>query len=377
MSKKRKKWLNRLLKLSLLLAVIFILTIVISTDFFRSFGSTVRGDDLVRLKRSPHFNGKTFANPVATQVIPKFTFWGMMKRWWSEKGERRPRKPLAIATPHADEFRNPPPTGIRLAWLGHSTVLLEVEGVRILTDPVWAKRCSPSSLAGPKRFHPPPLAIDDLPHLDAIIISHDHYDHLDRTAVKKLACRGVLFITSLGVGSHLKKWGIPPRQIRELDWWESHTLDSGSITITATPARHFSGRGLSRNRTFWSSWVILGKSKRIFFCGDTGMFPGFTEIAEKYSPFDLTLLKIGAYDRFWPDVHLHPRETLEVNRILQGKTMLPIHWGTFNLAFHPWQEPIQTLLHAAKGQPGQIITPRPGQVVDLDHLPAFPPWWEE
>ena len=274
------------------------------------------------------------------------------------------------------DFERPPETGLRATWIGHSSVLIEIDGARILLDPVWARRASPSTLIGPKRFHPPPIPIDELPALDAIMTSHDHYDHLDRDVVRALAKdptqSRARFVVPLGVGAHLERWGVAPERITELDWGESTTV--GPLTLTATPARHFSGRGLSdRNHTLWASWSVKGPVNRVFHSGDTGPFAGFAEIGTQHGPFDLTLMKVGAYDEQWPDIHLNPEQAVEAHTRLRGKAFLPIHWGTFNMAFHRWDEPADRVVAAGVGT--TVIVPRPGESIEPSRAPPVNAWW--
>jgi L-ascorbate metabolism protein UlaG (beta-lactamase superfamily) len=280
------------------------------------------------------------------------------------------------------DFERAPASGLRATWLGHSTVLVEIDGARILFDPVWARRASPSSLVGPARFFAPPLALDDLPPLDAVVASHDHYDHLDREVVRALARSAAQsrarFVVPLGVGAHLEKWGVAPDRIAELDWSESTTV--GPLTLTATPARHFSGRGLNdRNHTLWASWSVAGPRHRVFHSGDTGPFPGFAAIGLAHGPFDLTLVKIGAYGETWPDIHLTPEQAVDAHAKLRGRTLLPIHWGTFNLAFHAWDEPAERVVAAAAAGGARLVMPKPGESIEPTTAPATAPvvrpWW--
>jgi len=301
----------------------------------------------------------------------------MLSKWFSGTENREPKGPIPIVQLDRNSFATNPEPGVLITWLGHSTVLIEIDSYRILTDPVWSKRCSPSSLIGPTRFHPVPIELDQLPPLDAILISHDHYDHLDKTAICRLAQTGTPILVPLGVGAHLEKWGIDTTRFTEYDWWESDSLADGGLQLIATPTRHFSGRGWpgQTNSTLWMSWVIKTENHRVFFSGDTGEFPGLQQIGEKYGPFDLTCIKIAAYDPMWPDIHLNPEQAVAAHQSLNGGVLLPIHWGTFNLAFHDWNEPPERLLKAAAAENTQVIIPRPGQTVSIAKPPPAEFWW--
>ncbi|SDQ87028.1 L-ascorbate metabolism protein UlaG, beta-lactamase superfamily [Pseudoxanthomonas sp. CF385] len=258
--------------------------------------------------------------------------------------------------------------------LGHSTVLLKLQGRFWLTDPVFAERASPVQWAGPKRFHAPPLSLDDLPHLSAVVLSHDHYDHLDRETVIALAAKTDVFLTPLGVGDRLVRWGVPRERIRQLDWWE-HT-DVDGVQFTATPSQHFSGRTLfDRNKTLWASWVIQADDAKVFFSGDTGYFDGFRTIGDRFGPFDLTLLECGAYDRRWQDVHMLPAQTLQAHLDLRGRWLVPIHNSTFDLAFHGWSEPMETLYSLSQGAGVDIATPVIGAPLAIRQPEGTQPWW--
>jgi L-ascorbate metabolism protein UlaG (beta-lactamase superfamily) len=306
--------------------------------------------------------------------------WGeMWKEMTRARGaEREPRAPIPIVTRTRRDFAAPPATGLRATWLGHSTVLLELDGATLLVDPVWTERTSPFEHLGPKRFHPPPLPLTELPRLDAVVISHDHYDHLDRHTVPELA-RLAPIVTSLGVGERLESWGIAADRITELDWHERVTC--GGVEITATPARHFSGRGVfDRNKSLWSSFVFAGPRHRVFFTGDTAFYEGLADIGRAHGPFDLNLIKIGAYSPAWPDVHLTPEDALRVHAMLGGPAFLAIHWGTFNRAFPACNEPPERLVAAAqgaaaRGNPVRLLIPRPGESVEPERPPELVPWW--
>ncbi|RQR59808.1 hydrolase [Burkholderia sp. Bp9126] len=258
--------------------------------------------------------------------------------------------------------------------LGHSTLLLKLRGQFWLTDPVFAERASPFRRIGPKRFHAPPIALGDLPPLRGVILSHDHYDHLDRDTVLALAAQTEHFLTPLGVGDRLIEWGIDAAKVRQLDWWQS--VEINGVTLTATPAQHFSGRSLlDGNSTLWASWVIVDGDLRVFFSGDTGYFDGFRTIGERLGPFDVTLIETGAYDAQWPYVHMQPEETVQAHVDLRGRWLAPVHNGTFDLAMHRWQEPFERVTALAVARGVDLATPRMGERLDLVAPHRGERWW--
>lgn len=258
--------------------------------------------------------------------------------------------------------------------LGHSTVLLKLGERYWLTDPVFAERASPFRWLGPKRFHAPPLALDELPPLAGVILSHDHYDHLDRAAVLALAAKAEHFVAPLGVGDLLVKWGVPAAKVHQLDWWRGLTL--GDVELTCTPAQHFSGRGLSDgNSTLWCSWVIRHGERKVFFSGDSGYFRGFKAIGDRFGPFDLTMVETGAYDPQWPDIHMQPEETMQAHIDLRGTVLMPIHNGTFDLAFHPWHEPFERIAALAAERGQRLATPVIGAPLAIAAPAVDQRWW--
>lgn len=258
--------------------------------------------------------------------------------------------------------------------LGHSTLLMKLRGGWWITDPVFAERASPIPFFGPKRFHAPPIALDQLPRLSGVILSHDHYDHLDYAAIKALADRADVFLSPLGVGDRLIEWGVPRDKVHQFDWWEG--IEINGLRLTATPAQHFSGRSLSDgNRTLWASWVIDDGGMRIFFSGDSGYFDGFARIGEVFGPFDVTLMETGAYNVNWPYVHMQPEQTVQAHVDLRGGWLLPIHNGTFDLAMHAWYEPFERVLQIAADHSVKVATPRMGERVDLLSPHAGERWW--
>jgi L-ascorbate metabolism protein UlaG (beta-lactamase superfamily) len=258
--------------------------------------------------------------------------------------------------------------------LGHSTILMKLNGEFWLTDPVFSKRASPVQWAGPARFHAPPISIAELPPIKGVILSHNHYDHLDYAAIRELADKTEHFLAPLGVGDTLVSWGVPVDKVRQLAWWES--ASAGSLKLTATPAQHFSGRTLwDSNKTLWASWVIESGELKVFFSGDTGYFKGFKEIGERFGPFDLTLMETGAYDPQWPDIHMQPKETMQAHIDLRGKVMLPIHNGTFDLAMHSWDDPFEQITALAAGRSQTLATPMIGEALNIAQPQATGAWW--
>jgi L-ascorbate metabolism protein UlaG (beta-lactamase superfamily) len=328
------------------------------------------------MKIQARFDGKKYYNPIPTSAEPPGGYAPAMWRWVSTgTGLREPARPLGPFLMDRAALAAPS-TEVALTWLGHSSVLIELNGKRFLTDPVWTERASPTPYAGPKRFFAPPLPLHQLPHLDGILISHDHYDHLDPHAIRHLGGLNVPFFCPLGVGALLRGWAGPMARITEMDWWQEKELAPG-FRLACTPARHFSGRGLlDRDRTLWSSWTLLGPRHRVFFGGDSGPFAeAFEAIGQQYGPFDVTMLEIGAYDADWADIHMGPEAALEAHRLLGGRQLLPLHWGTFNLAFHGWTEPVERLLTGAGTSGASLLLPRPGQRVVAGGEALISKWW--
>ncbi|NIG56167.1 MBL fold metallo-hydrolase [Chitinophaga sp. Cy-1792] len=327
------------------------------------------------METSSHFNGKQFVNTLPTMVGSDnmtHTLW----RFMTEKGQRIPPKPLGPFTISPKALSPIPSRELQYTWLGHSSYLLEMEGIRILVDPVFTHRASPFSWMGPVRFFKSPVSKEELPPLTAVVLTHNHWDHLDRHMMKYLGPRVPRFICPLGVDKHLKAWGIPEEKITVLDWGGVTNLADG-ITLTSTPARHFSGRWLRRDRTLWTSYVLKGNRYNVFIGGDSGFFPGFADIGNTYGPFDLTILEIGAYDAAWPDIHMGPAKAIEAHQALKGRIMLPVHWGTFNLALHPWDEPAERILPLAKEHNVTLWMPEPGATATLPDKETISYWWRK
>ena len=345
----------------------------------RSLGRKPEGARLERIKASPLWNGARFHNVHA--VIPGLRDPNTPMPSIGDflcGGERRvPNGPLPSVSP-LEAWAQRPGSGLRATWLGHSTVLIEIDGLRVLTDPVWGPRASPSRLIGPKRFQPVPVPLRNLPPLDLVLISHDHYDHLDYPTIRQLVKREVPFVTSLGIGAHLESWGVRPERIVELEWWESYSLPNTELTVTAAPSQHFSGRGLKdRNATLWSSLVIRSPRHTVFFSGDTGLTTEYQTIRERLGPFDLVMLEVGAFHPAWGDIHLGPQNALKALSLLGGGAFLPVHWGTFSLAMHAWDQPAETLLELGPKTGVQLVMPRLGEAVEPGRVERVEPWWRE
>ncbi len=338
------------------------------------FGRAPAGARLEHMKASPRYARGTFHNP--GNVLPglqRGTALSTMGEFFFGGERRVPVAPLPAESP-LERWSRRPDSGLRATWLGHSTVLVEIDRRRVLTDPVWSDRASPFGFAGPRRFQPVPVAIDALPPLDAVIVSHDHYDHLDHAAVVALARRGVPFVTPLGVGAHLEAWGVPGDRVFELDWWES--VEIGNLTFTAAPSQHFSGRGPGdRNRTLWASFAVRGPRRSFFFSGDTGLTSDYANIRTRLGPFDLVMLEVGAFHPSWGTIHLGPANALEALSLLGGGAFLPVHWGTFNLAIHAWDEPAEELLALAPKRDVQLVMPKLGAAVEPVQVERVDPWW--
>lgn len=357
--------------------IAIILIIILAAGWLSALGlRQFRARTLVPLElveKADHYKGRHFVNRLPSEELSAGNFFRMAKKFFTEKQpDKRPARPLPVHS-ITNEFDGPPSENLRFAWLGHSSVILEIEGRRLLLDPMLSERSSLVRWAGPRRFHPAPITVENLPQVDAVLISHDHFDHLDRATIMALADRHLLFYTPIGVGQRLIDWGIEPQKIIQMNWWDSHRPND--LQITATPARHFSGRGLlDRDMTLWTSWTITGDRHRVFFSGDTGPTPDMAEIGERFGPFDLTFIEIGAYDEYWGSIHAGPQVATEIHRQVKGRRMVPIHWATFDLAYHSWYTPAEEVVAATSETEVDLLNPEIGAVIN-PHNHLSKSWW--
>ncbi len=321
--------------------------------------------------------GRKFLNPVPTETMVPGSTWPMLREWVGGDQERAPVEALGPFRTDPTQYQTPAATGLRVTWFGHSSSLIELDGVRLLLDPVWGERASVSSLVGPKRFFAPTLALPELPVLDGILISHDHYDHLDAPTIKSLLqVTTAPFYCGLGVGAHLRDWGVPAARIHELNWMDE--VQIGVVRVVALPTRHGSGRVSLPNQTLWASFALLGPTRKVYYGADSGPCEAlFAEIGAAYGPFDLTMLEIGAYGAQWPYIHMGPANAVRTHQLLGGGVLMPIHWGLFNLAFHAWREPVEQVLTLAETAHIPLLLPMPGAPVEVRPGGLVARWWEK
>jgi L-ascorbate metabolism protein UlaG (beta-lactamase superfamily) len=335
----------------------------------------LKGKRLERAKASRQFSNGRFRNTVPRQPLIHGPSAPMMLEFFLGGKKRAPGGRVPVENPLAT-WASPISSGLRVTWMGHSTLFIEIDGARVLIDPVFGNYASPVSFVGRKRFHPVPAKISQLPPFDIVLLSHDHYDHLCSSSIRELAKMRVPFVTSLGVGQRLESMGVEAGLITELDWWEEYRLPNRDLTFTAAPAQHFSGRGLrDRNATLWSSWVLTTPKRKIFYSADTGLHDELKLIGERLGPFELSMIEIGASNPAWADIHLGPANAMKAFEMIGGGTFLPIHWGTFDLALHPWAEPPETLLSISETNGARVITPRIGQPIEPYQIEGPTPWW--
>lgn len=356
-------------------ALVIGVTLYVFYRYYPPFGGRMDTARRKRAERSANYANGQFVNYMATNMdMGAAALRTILRDQLQRAPRRKPIRPLEPLRPGSDmNVRD-----ARITWLGHSAVLVDIQGKKLLLDPMLGGTASPFPSVGPRRFKGTvAIDIDELPPIDAVLISHDHYDHLDYYTIRRLRTKAARFFVPLGVGVHLERWGVDAKRIVELDWWEECRLDG--LRLVCTPSRHFSGRTLTdRFKTLWASWVIDDGNARLYFSGDTGYGPHFKKIGKKYGPFDLTMMECGQYDERWPSIHMMPEETVMAHADLQGKLMLPMHWGVFRLAFHDWTDSVERVLAAADRTGIRVTTPRIGETIGV-RAATYPQdrWWEQ
>jgi L-ascorbate metabolism protein UlaG (beta-lactamase superfamily) len=359
--------------LKILLGLVLILSIAIALFMQqKSFGKLPSGERLERIKTSRQYKKDIFHNIEETSLLARgASYFGMVTKYFAKGVNREPDHALPSVKTDLKSLAAKP----QIVWFGHSSFLISIDGKKILSDPVFSDRPSPVQYAGSKSY--PGTRVygsSDMPDLDLVVISHDHYDHLDYNTILELNERTKLFCTPLGVGAHLEEWGVPKEKIREFDWWEGEKILPG-IDITCTPARHFSGRGLRNNKTLWGSFVVKTGGYNIFIGGDSGYDGSFKDIGEQFGPFDIAMLECGQYDPQWPEIHMMPEQTVQASIDLNAKVLLPVHWGKFTLALHTWTDPIERASKRAEQLRVNMTTPMIGEPIVLTEPMPVSTWW--
>jgi L-ascorbate metabolism protein UlaG (beta-lactamase superfamily) len=359
-----------------ILLIVLVVLLLVTYSFMQqaTFGKLPSGKRLERIQKSPHYKDGSFQNLETTEMMaPDASYTSMIWKFFNPGPLLEPTVALPVIKTDLKALPEDQPV---MVWFGHSSYLLSIDGKKILVDPVFSQRPSPVQYAGSKSFMGTMAYTPaDFPDLDLVIITHDHYDHLDYGTIQQLKARTKLFCTALGVGTHLAYWGVDESRIREFDWWEGDTVAPG-ISLTATPARHFSGRGFTRNKTLWTSFVLKTGGKTIFVGGDSGYDASFKKIGDTFGPFDLAMVECGQYNVYWPYIHMMPEQTIQAAVDLNTKVLLPVHWGKFRLAMHPWKEPIERAIKQAEKQNVKTTTPRIGEVILLNGKLPDTRWWE-
>lgn len=360
-----------------ILIITLILGYVAFVYLYPSFGGDISPALQKEYEKSKNFKNGQFVNQ--KDVPENLTFMETLKLarkfFFTKVPNGSPKQDITVKkidSTDITEYRD----NTRLIWFGHSAFLLQIDTRTILIDPMFGKVAAPHDWLGANRFNSEmPIEIERLPKIDAVLISHDHYDHLDYKSIKKLKDKVEMFYTPLGVGVHLEAWGVEKERISELDWWQD--VKFKELKFICTPAQHFSGRKFNnRQSTLWSSWVIQSRFESIFFSGDSGYGPHFKEIGKAFGPFDFAMVECGQYNKMWPDIHMFPEETAQVGIDLDAKLVMPIHWGAFKLALHDWTDPVERVVKKAKQLNVDLVTPQIGEPIFLGHSDSTDQWWE-
>lgn len=372
-----KKKIIRVLYIVLSLITLLIIIGVLFINLSPQFGGVASKQQQELFSKSKHYKDGKFLNNggVKMEMSLKDSFKAM---WilFKSNSKAEPNKNIAVQKIDSITIANYN-SKTRFIWFGHSTFLLQIKGKNLLIDPMFSNVPAPNPLLGNKRFsNKLPIEIEKLPSIDAVLITHDHYDHLDYESIQKLKDKVNIFYTPLGIGIHLLKWGVEKERIIELDWWQEIKFDE--LTIRCTPAQHFSGRGISdREKTLWCSWIIQSDDENLFFSGDSGYASHFKEIGDQYGPFDFAFMECGQYNNLWPLVHMLPEETAQAGLDIKAKKMMPIHWGAFKLASHSWTDPVERISKKAKELNVDLVIPKIGEIIEigLNDSEEIYPWW--
>ena len=372
-----KKKIIRVLYIVLSLITLLIIIGVLFINLSPQFGGVASKQQQELFSKSKHYKDGKFLNNggVKMEMSLKDSFKAM---WilFKSNSKAEPNKNIAVQKIDSITIANYN-SKTRFIWFGHSTFLLQIKGKNLLIDPMFGNVPAPNPLLGNKRFsNKLPIEIEKLPSIDAVLITHDHYDHLDYESIQKLKDKVNIFYTPLGIGIHLLKWGVEKERIIELDWWQEIKYDE--LTIRCTPAQHFSGRGISdREKTLWCSWIIQSDDENLFFSGDSGYASHFKEIGDQYGPFDFAFMECGQYNNLWPLVHMLPEETAQAGLDIKAKKMMPIHWGAFKLASHSWTDPVERISKKAKELNVDLVIPKIGEIIEigLNDSEEIYPWW--
>ncbi|MEP7277294.1 MAG: MBL fold metallo-hydrolase [Bacteroidota bacterium] len=341
--------------------------------FQKVFGRLPAGERLVKIQQSPHYKNGCFHNITATPVMAEdSSFWKTLRSYIKKPADTRPPRPLPFVQTDLRQLENGAPV---IVWFGHSSYLVHINGLNILVDPVFSNHASPFSFMVKAYPGADTYIADDMPDIDLLVQTHDHYDHLDYTSVCSLLPRVKKIVTTLGTGAHFEYWGYNKTDITELDWWETCTPLPG-IKLTAAPSRHFSGRRFAHGKTLWASFILKTAEHTLFIGGDSGYDTHFEAIGAAYGPFDIAILECGQYNAHWPYIHMMPEETVQAAIDLRAKLLLPVHWAKFTLSLHPWNEPIQRVVKKGAECGQAITTPRIGEPVIIGGAWPATSWWD-
>jgi L-ascorbate metabolism protein UlaG (beta-lactamase superfamily) len=339
------------------------------------FGAKVTEENIKEYSSSSNWKNGIFVNLEETGMsIPLKKTPKLIYKQFIEKKGKTPKKPLSIHDFDIQKF-NENDSDFKFIWYGHSVLLLKVSGLTILIDPMFGPNAAPISPFPVKRFSENTLdLIDDLPNIDIVLLTHDHYDHLDYQSIQKLIPKVKHYYTAIGVGRHLLKWGINREQITEFDWWDNKIIDS--LNITFTPTRHFSGRGLKdRAKSLWGGWALKSETKNIWFSGDGGYGNHFKEVGDKLGPFDFGFMECGQYNENWHQIHMFPKESIQAAIDAKVNSIMPVHWGAFSLAQHSWKEPVEEFIKESNNKNLHYIVPSKGEIIDLNKVYDTKFWW--